>query len=216
MNAQTRPTATTGMTVMMMMTTMALLVLAGLGAPTAAADPDEPAELAPVWRGQVHLPSGPRDPRAYRVPEPRVIRTQEAYEAFVAMIPTLQVTKQNPPPPSTDPLLQKPEIDFGTKMLIVAFRGENMYVEARISKVEQRDGKLVVTIVYPPVGHTAMLASAYGVGRYHAVLVDKFDGEIVFETIREPEPRRNGGHFHNDADGDDDDDDDDENNGNDD
>ena len=57
-----------------------------------------------------------------------IIRSQADYEAFLIRIPRNKITKVNPAPPSDDPLLGKPVIDFESHMMLVALRAGTMSV----------------------------------------------------------------------------------------
>ena len=66
-------------------------------------------------------------------------------------------------------------------MLLVAVRGDSLHVVPELRDPRRRDGRLVVTVVLPPPGDTAERAARGDIGTYHAVLVERFDGAVVFE-----------------------------------
>lgn len=149
----------------------------------APAEPAARAAFHAEYRGRVYVPEGPM--RNGPSLDPEVIRDQAAYERFIARIPTHVIQMRQPAPPSRDPLLQKPAIDWDKHMLLVAYRGANMYAQANITRLETVEGELRVTVVLPPLGDTNMMQSQLGVGTYHAVVVDKFAGEVEFEIVRQ-------------------------------
>lgn len=104
-----------------------------------------------------------------------VIRTQKAYEAFVARIPTHVITPQNPAPASDDPLLAKPRFDFG-KVCLVAAWTSNLSHEVKVAGVrETSDGRVIdVTVTIP--AHADMVSRPLGVGRYDLLVVPTFRG----------------------------------------
>ena len=125
--------------------------------------------IAKQWTGRISLafdkPGGKPKP-----PKPQVITDQAGYDAFVANIPKKTITKKSPAPPSNDPLLKKPPIDFSKHVLVVAARGDTMYASPKIA-LAVTGGKLVITVTHPP--DEGMGAQAMGIGSYRAVLIDK-------------------------------------------
>lgn len=126
---------------------------------------------------------------------PRVIRTQADYERFVSALPQRKIQKKRPAPPSDDPLLALPKIDFSQEILIVALR-DSMYVHPELGPIVAKGDDLEVQVVYPPLGDTVMAAAMHGVGVYAAVVVPSCPGEVRFsedgergEVEREPFPR---------------------------
>ncbi len=135
------------------------------------------------WSGRIHVAmSAPGGPPAAM--PPRVIRDREGFERFVAMIPKKEISKTQPAPDSDDPLLSKPPINFATHMILVAFRTDTMYVHPVLEKPRRDGDKLVIDLVHPPLGDTAMMNAAHGIGTYGAVLMPGFAGEVEF---RKPE-----------------------------
>ena len=123
-------------------------------------------------------------------PTEMIIKTQAQYEAFVGKIPKRTITKTNPAPPSKDPLLKKPPIDFGKHMMLVAVRANSMYVTPQFeSAVAGTDG-LLVHILDPDLGETRFLNQMQGIGTYLAVVVPKHAGPIKFIRKKgKPAPR---------------------------
>ena len=138
--------------------------------------------IAQAWRGRVVLalvPGGDVPRYAHRV-----IRDQTAYEAFIQTLPTHLISMKQPAPPSDDALLSRPAVDWNTKMMLVAIRDDSMYVGPEITGVTVEGTGRTVTVVFPPIGDSEFAAAQAGIGTYHAVLVDRFDG-----TVRFSEPR---------------------------
>lgn len=115
----------------------------------------------------------------------QVLRDQASYEAFIKRIPTKRVTKRRPAPPSDDPLLKRPAVDFGKQMVIV-FDRDDMYVGPQIVRVVAKGSGAVVKVVLPDPGKSAMMARVMDVGTYHAVVVPKVSGEVSFEVTAGP------------------------------
>ncbi len=127
------------------------------------------------FRGRVLLGAGPN------ASEPLVIRSQAELEAFVVRLPKEEVQKKQPAPPSQDPLLHKPAIDFARHLVLIALRTDTMYVHPVFLVPRLHAGSLVVEVVQPPLGDTAMAAARSDVGTYAAIVIDKHDGAIRFE-----------------------------------
>ena len=123
-------------------------------------------------------------------PTERIIRTKAEYEAFVAKIPKRTISKTNPSPPSKDPLLKKPPIDFDKHMMLVAVRSNSMYVSPKLESVAVEKDALLVHILDPDLGETRFLNQMQGIGTYLAVVVPKHTGPIKFLRKKgEPAPR---------------------------
>ena len=132
------------------------------------------------YRGLIYAMSYDRNFREVKGPTEHIIKTDAEYEAFLRKIPKRTITKTNPPPPSKDPLLKKPPIDFGKHMMLVAIRPDSMYVTPQIeSAVASKDG-LLVHILDPDLGETRFLNQMQGIGTYLAVVVPKHKGSVKF------------------------------------
>lgn len=113
---------------------------------------------------------------------PLVIKNKEDYERFIVMIPEYKMTRITPAPPSDDPLLKKPPVDFTNHMMLVIFSHDwDMFISLKIEKVEISGGKMIVTTWYEKPNPEAIVAKIIDYGFYYAVVVNRFDGEIVFE-----------------------------------
>ena len=140
------------------------------------------------YEGRVYVGPGFRK----KAPDPteRIIKTQAEYDAFVGKIPKRTISKTNPSPPSKDPLLKKPAIDFGKHMMLVAIRPDSMYVTPKLESVVAEKNTLLVHILDPDLGETRFLNQMEGIGTYLAVVVPKHAGSIKFlRTKGKPEPR---------------------------
>ena len=109
-----------------------------------------------------------------------IIRSQADYEAFLIRIPRNKITKVNPAPPSDDPLLGKPFIDFESHMMLVALRAGTMYVAPRFLSISTDKNGLIVHIQDPDLGETIFANQQEGIGSYRAVVVAKDRGPIRF------------------------------------
>jgi hypothetical protein len=137
------------------------------------------------YTGQVSLPSpAPNEPAA-DLPM-RVIRDAASFEQLVRMIPVTQITKRRPSPPSDDPLLERPDIDWSKHMMVVVFRANTMYVPPKLERPRQQNGKLVLELSHPPLGDTANAAAMMGIGTYCAIVIDRFDGDVALRAVDAP------------------------------
>lgn len=159
-----------------------------LGCTTGAAEPPEPVEavadaavvVEPFGSGRILLPV--RAPGEAPVAEHRVVDSPAAYEALIASLPTESIQKTQPAPPSDDPLLQAPPVDFTRHVLLVAVR-DDMYVGPVIrSVVDAPSGERVVTVDLPDPGEMAFAARRADVGTYTAVRVPKGAGAVRWVT----------------------------------
>ena len=119
-----------------------------------------------------------------------IIKTQADYEAFLRKIPKRTISKTNPSPPSKDPLLKKPPIDFGKHMMLVALRANSMYISPKLESVVAGKDALLVHILDPDLGETRFLNQMQGIGTYLAVVLPKHAGPIKFIRKKgKPAPR---------------------------
>jgi len=131
-------------------------------------------------RGLIYAMSYDRNFREVKGPTEHIIRTEAEFEAFLRKIPKRTISKTNPSPPSKDPLLKKPPIDFGKHMMLVAIRPDSMYVTPQIESVVAGEDGLLVHILDSDLGETRFLNQMQGIGTYLAVIVPKHEGFIQF------------------------------------
>lgn len=131
-------------------------------------------EIVRAWSGRIHLPMAEPGGEVV-VPAPMFVRDAARYAELVALIPEKQIQKKQPAPPSDDPLLQKPEVDFEKHMIVAVFRADTMYVHPKLSNPRRKDGALVLDLEHPPLGETAHAAARADIGTYAAVLVSRAD-----------------------------------------
>jgi hypothetical protein len=141
---------------------------------------DTPVPVVFSYEGRIRATSFDRNFRKVNGPTEMIVKTQADYEAFVAKIPKRQITKTNPAPPSKDPLLKKPAIDFGKHMMLVAIRANSMYVTPQFESVVAEKETLLVHILNPDLGETRFLNQMQGIVTYLAVVVPKRRGPIQF------------------------------------
>jgi dipeptidyl aminopeptidase/acylaminoacyl peptidase len=132
------------------------------------------------YEGRIRATSFDRNFRKVTGPTEMIVKTQADYEAFVAKIPKRQITKTNPAPPSNDPLLKKPAIDFGKHVMLVAIRANSMYVTPKLESVVADKDALLVHILDPDLGETRFLNQMQGISTYLAVVVPKHMGSVKF------------------------------------
>jgi hypothetical protein len=148
----------------------------------------EKVPIVSSFEGRIHIGPGFRK----KAPDPteRIIKTQAEYDGFVAKIPKRTISKTNPSPPSKDPLLKKPPIDFGKHMMLVAIRSESMYVTSRFESLVSTKNSLIVHVLDPDLGETIFLNQMEGIGTYRAVVVPKHEGTVKFLRKKgKPGPR---------------------------
>ena len=132
------------------------------------------------YEGRIRATGFDRNFRKVTGPTEMIIKTQAQYEAFVGKIPKRTISKTNPSPPSKDPLLKKPPIDFSKHMMLVAVRANSMYVTPKLESVVVGKDTLLVHILDPDLGETRFLNQMQGIGTYLAVVVRKHKGPIQF------------------------------------
>jgi hypothetical protein len=120
---------------------------------------------------------------------PVIVRNARDYDAFIARIPEREISKTNPSPPSADPLLKKPEIDFQKQMLIAVICAQSMYLPPEITSVRAAGDALEVTVVERDLEEVLKLNNMQGIGTYSAVVVARCAGEvkIVTQPARRPD-----------------------------
>lgn len=107
----------------------------------------------------------------------QAIRSQAEYEAFLARIPTEKLAKKLPAPPSDDPLLQKPVIDFDKYALVAAW-SENVHVKSVVQKVVPSGEDLNVEISFDAPSDYKVYQAPSHYGVYHLVRVNHFAGQL--------------------------------------
>ena len=142
------------------------------------------------YEGRIRATGFDRNFRKVTGPTEMIIKTQAQYETFVGKIPKRTISKTNPSPPSKDPLLKKPPIDFSKHMMLVAVRANSMYVTPKLESVVAEKNTLLVHILYPDLGETRFLNQMEGIGTYLAIVVPKHKGPVKFlRTKGKPAPR---------------------------
>lgn len=112
---------------------------------------------------------------------PVVIRTAEEFEDFRASIPEYEMTPRNPPPKSDDPLLTGSPADWSSRMMVAVFSlDQNTFIGLNIKEVAVKEGKLVVTYEYILPDPREIHQKIIDYGLYAALVIDRFDGEVVF------------------------------------
>lgn len=105
------------------------------------------------------------------------VRNQMDYEAFVARVPVKRIQKKQPAPPSEDPLLRTPAIDFSQRSLVAVW-SENIHIDAKISDARREGDNMLVTVTFEVPPNYRNYATPYGYGQYHLLEVEKFSGEL--------------------------------------
>ena len=118
--------------------------------------------------------------------EPRIIRNREEFRTFREGIPPFEMTKQSPAPVNEDPLLTLNTIDWSTRMMLVIFsHDENTFIDLSIKDVKIQKGVMTATALYRYPDPMAIYQKVPEMGFYFALIVDRFDGEVVFEILKE-------------------------------
>jgi len=117
-----------------------------------------------------------------------VIRDEQSFHRFIARIPDKVMDFVPSPPPSDDPLLQRPKIDFGKHMVLVIISHEpNCFIDLDIVGIELTSKAMEVRWHYSGPGPAVPKAISYG--SYCAVVTRRFDGEVVFVQYPEKPSR---------------------------
>lgn len=132
------------------------------------------------YAGQIILGS----PGIEAAPAGRVILDQTGYQALLAALPERRIQMKQPAPPSDDPLLKRPEIDFTRHMLVVAVR-RSMFHGPKISRVSLLRGReLTVEILLVSPDGIMPMASRDDVGTYEAVVVPRAEEKAAFRVVK--------------------------------
>jgi hypothetical protein len=108
-----------------------------------------------------------------------VIRDEGSFLRFLDRIPEKVMDCVPCPRPSDDPLLQRPDIDFENHMVLVIISHDpNCFIELEIIGVEVTSKAMRVLCRYSEPGPVVPKIITYGT--YCAVVVRRFDGEVVF------------------------------------
>lgn len=111
--------------------------------------------------------------------EEYVIRNEAEFASFISLIPKTEARFEPSPPPSQDALLRHPKIDFKERMLLVIVAHEpNCFVEVEIIEVKYIGETMHVLCHYGQPGQIAHKVISHGT--YCAVLVNRFDGDVLF------------------------------------
>jgi len=117
------------------------------------------------------------------------IRSQKEYDDFVARIPKERLQMKQPAPPSTDPLLEQPEVDFEQHAL-VAIWSSNVHIGCEIRGTHREGDNLVVDTAFDAPSDWRNYAAPDGYGQYYVVEVDTFPGELKLGAINKKAPDR--------------------------
>src|SRR5262245_32541101 len=103
-----------------------------------------------------------------------VIKKEESFLAFIALIPKSKMQFVPHPEPNDDPLLQRPEINFDEQMLLVITSHDpNRLIDLDIVRIELTSGGMRVLCTYAAPG--PVVSKIIGMGRYCAVMVHRFE-----------------------------------------
>lgn len=105
-------------------------------------------------------------------PPPFVIRDQESFEKFVALLPLGEISKTSTSTTNTDPLVKSPRFDWSRYMLLVVFDSQSLSFPPNVSRVEVRGERLTAYVDYPDMSNLTE-AKPPEYGSYGAALVSK-------------------------------------------
>lgn len=168
-------------------------LLAACNAPKVANDSpsvvSEASELIDVhvharYAGYVRLPH--IDPSQVLAREALVVRDRSAFDAFVDRIPEHRLQKRQPAPPSDDPLLDRPPVDFERRTMVVLIRGDTPWGTIEVKSLHREGDRVRVHREHPPLPDEGPLAQPMGIGTYVALVVDRFDGPLLVDDQTTP------------------------------
>ena len=103
------------------------------------------------------------------------IHDQTEYHEFVQRIPKDRIQMKQPAPPSQDPLLKKPTVDFQEHALVAVW-SENVHIGCRIEGTRREGDDLKVQVNFDVPPDYRNYAAPYGYGQYHVLEVPAFPG----------------------------------------
>ena len=106
-------------------------------------------------------------------PAPLVIKTQEEFEKFVTLLPSMEQTRTTPSA-NKDPLLQKPRFDWDRWMLLVVFDSQSLSFPPNVNRVVLFKKQITAVVEYPDTKNL-IEAKPPEIGSYGAALVTKSD-----------------------------------------
>jgi len=107
-------------------------------------------------------------------PPPILISDQGAFEKFLTLLPSTDVSKTSVPGPNPDPLAKAPHFDWTKYMLLVVFDSQSLSFPPNVSRVEVRGDRLVAVVEYPDIKNL-IEAKPPEIGSYGAALVVRSD-----------------------------------------
>jgi hypothetical protein len=160
---------------------MLIIALCILGSSTACSKETGGVKIITTYSGMAAFGYDPFNDTTIVSPPPLIIKNRDEYENFISMIPEYEMTPVSPAPPNDDPLLKKPEINFDTQMMLVIFSHDvNLFIPLKIEKVEIIDDTMIVSTWYETPDPDEIVSKIVDYGLYYAVVINSFDGEIVF------------------------------------
>ena len=128
-----------------------------------------------TYGGWLHVDEDSESPRF------QVIRNQEEFQDFLALIPKKRPHKRQPAPPNNDPLLKK-NIDFEKQVLVVAIRTQTLSFRPEYLGTTENDKSITLSFSVPELKPEAR---PFGWGVYLAVPVSKTEKEL--KVVFQPE-----------------------------
>lgn len=132
--------------------------------------PERSLSLIQKYIGSAKMPTSNEMDSQER--EPLVIRSQEEFLAFVALLPPREFSKMGSPAPNKDPLLKKPFFDWDRMTMLVVFDPQTVSFPPRISQVTVKRDQVLVQVHFAD-NKDVIEAKPLDIGSYTAVLVEK-------------------------------------------
>ncbi|MCW5871594.1 MAG: hypothetical protein KIS61_30360, partial [Candidatus Eremiobacteraeota bacterium] len=104
------------------------------------------------------------------------IHTQAEYDAFVERIPKERIQMKQPAPPSQDPFLRQPRVNFQEHSLVAVWT-ENVHIGCKITETRREGNDLKVKVDFEVPPDYRNYAAPYGFGQYHVLEVPSFPGK---------------------------------------
>ena len=104
------------------------------------------------------------------------IHNQAEYDRFVERIPKERVQMKEPAPPSEDPLLKKPAVDFQEHALVAVWT-ESIHIGCRIENTRRVGDDLEIRVDFTAPPDWRNYAGPYHYGQYHLLRVPAFAGQ---------------------------------------
>lgn len=114
----------------------------------------------------------------------QLIRSQQDFDKFIERVPRERLQKRQPAPPSGDPILEHPQVDF-QEYSLVAVWSHNWAIVPRIDSSNLEGNDLKVELVYHTPKDYRNYQAPNNHGRYLVMQVPKVSGELKVRSRAE-------------------------------